>query len=242
MSLLQSKRKSIKTRGIFAAILGVRLSGKSTVAGTLPGKSAMMTAKTFETGSASAEQLAKNLGAELDVYEFTSSKDLIAMCKEAALTYNNIFIDGASGLTEILYRQPDIAKAVQKNAWDGYALLGDYVEDALLAIKDLTEVDGGVNIFVTASVDPKYDQAGNILEYVIESKGKSIIKNIRKIFPVVVSLRAAFNENGHRLDEPEMITKTEGVYSGRIDSLLAQDNPGILPADLTTLISLIKGA
>jgi hypothetical protein len=242
MSLLQSKRKSIKTRGVFAAILGQRLGGKSTIAGTLPGKSAMLTAKTFETGSATAEKLAANLGAELDVYEFTSAKDLAAMCKEAAETYDNIFIDGATGLTEILYRQSDITKALQKNSWDGFALLGDQVEDALLAIKDLTERDGGVNIFVTASVEPKYDQAGNVIELVIESKGKSVIKNLRKIFPVVVSLRPAYDENGHVLDEPEMVTKTDGVHSGRIDSLLAQDNPGLLPADLSALINLIKGA
>lgn len=164
------------------------------------------------------------------------------MCKEAAETYDNIFIDGATGLTEILYRQSDITKALQKNSWDGFALLGDQVEDALLAIKDLTERDGGVNIFVTASVEPKYDQAGNVIELVIESKGKSVIKNLRKIFPVVVSLRPAYDENGHVLDEPEMVTKTDGVHSGRIDSLLAQDNPGLLPADLSALINLIKGA
>lgn len=240
-SLLQSKRKVIANRGIFAAILGTRLSGKSTIAGTLPGKSAMLTAKTFETGSGSAEKMAKDLGASLDVFEFSSAKDLVAMAKEAAAEgYENIFIDGASGLTEVLYRTPEISKKMVTNQWDAYALLADHVEDALLAIKDLTDKDGGVNVFVTASVEPKYDQAGNVIEMVIESKGKSVIKNLRKIFPVVVTLRPMYDENGHKLDAPEMVTKTDGVYSGRIDSLLNQDNPGLLNADLRDLINLVK--
>jgi len=243
MSLLQSKRKVIANRGVFAAILGARLSGKSTIAGTLPGRSAMFTAKTFETGSGSAQKMAKDLGSDLDVFEFSSAKDLVAMAKEAvAEGYENLFIDGASGLTEVLYRQTDIARKIAANGWDGYALLADQVEDALLAIKDLTDKDGGVNVFVTASVEPKYDQAGNVIELTVESKGRSVIKNLKKLFSVVVTLRPAYDENGHVYDAPEMVTKTDGVYAGRIDSMLNQDNPGVLPADLSALIQLIKGA
>lgn len=240
-SLLQSKRKVIANRGIFAAILGTRLSGKSTIAGTLPEKSAMLTAKTFETGSGSAEKMARDLGTSLDVFEFSNAKDLVAMAKAAiAEGYENLFIDGASGLTEILYRTPDISRKMTSNQWDAYAMLADQVEDCLLALKELTDKDGGVNIFVTAAVEPKYDQAGNLIELIVESKGKSVIKNLRKIFPVVVTLRPVYDENGQKLDAPEMVTKTDGIYSGRIDSLLNQDNPGVLNADLQELINLVK--
>ena len=243
MSLLQSRRKVIANRGAFVAILGQRLSGKSTIAGTLPGKSAMFTARIFETGSASAQTMADRNGATLDVYEFSNGKELTALVKEAvAEGYENIFIDGVSGLTEILFRLPEISKAITKSAWDGYAMLGDQVEDVLLSLKEIAEKDGGPNIFVTAAIEPKYDQAGNVIEMMVESRGKSVLKGLRRLFPVVVSLIPAYDENGIKLDVPDLLCKTDGVYPGRIDSLLAQDNPGVLNADLSALISLIKGA
>jgi hypothetical protein len=242
MSLLQSKRKSVKKRGIFAAVTGQRLSGKSTLAGTLSGKTAMLTARMFETGSTSAESLATRLGGTLDVFEFSSAKELIAMAKEASETYDNIYIDGASGLTEILYRTPEIAKAIDKNSWDGFAKLGDAVEDVLLSIKELAETDDGPNVFVTAALEAKYDAAGSIIELAIEAKGKSVIKNLRKIFPIVLCLRPSYDADGQVLDVPELVTKTDGPFGARIDSLLADENPGVMPADLSDLINLIKGA
>lgn len=240
-SLLQSKRKSVKSRGIFAAITGQRLSGKSTLAGTLPGKTAMLTTRMFETGSATAETLAARLGSSLDIFEFSSAKELLTMAKEASLTYDNIYIDGASGLTEILYRSPEITKELKKNVWDGFAMLGDSVEDVLLGIKELAEKDEGINVFVTAALEPKFDAAGNIIELAIEAKGKSVIKNLRKIFPIVVCLRPSYDEEGRLKDEPEMVTKTDGPYGARIDSLLADQNPGLLNADLAELVALVKG-
>jgi len=243
MSLLQSKRKIIANRGAFVAILGQRLAGKSTIAGTLPGKSAMFTTKLFETGSASAETMAARHGAHLDVFDFSSGKELTALVKEAVFAgYENIFVDGVSGLTELLFRLPDVSKAIAKSGWDGYAMLGDQVEDVLLSLKEIAEKDGGPNIFVTAAIEPKYDSAGNVIEMVVESRGKSVLKGLRRLFPVVVSLIPAYDENGLRLDVPDLLCKTDGVYPGRIDSLLADENPGILPADLYKLINLIKGA
>lgn len=241
MSLLQKNRKVLQSQGIFGVITGCRLSGKSTIAGTLPGKTAMLTAKLFETGSASAQVLAAQNGNALDVFEFSSAKDLIGMAQEAAASYDNIFIDGASGLTEVLYRLPEIQKLIEKNQWDGFAKLADYVEEVMLAIKSLAERQDGVNVFFTAALEPKYDSVGNIIELSVESKGKSIIKNMRKLFPVVVALRPKYDSEGHQLDQPEMVTKTDGPYGARIDSLLSNNNPGILPADLTQLIALIKG-
>jgi hypothetical protein len=243
MSLLQKHRKVLQNQGLFAAVTGMRLSGKSTLAGTLPGKTAMLTAKLFETGSASAVSLAAEMGNKLDVFEFSTAKELIELAKEAdAAGYDNIYVDGASGLTEVLYRLPEIQKLMDKNSWDAYSKLGDYVEDVMLTLKPIAERDGGPNIFFTAALEPKYDQLGNVIELAIESKGKSVIKNIRKIFPVVVALRAKVDGEGNTLPVPELVTKTDGVYGARIDSMLAHHNPGSITADLTQLISLIKGA
>ena len=70
MSILAKYKLEQKQRGIFGAITGLRLAGKSTLAGTLPGKTAMLTARLFETGSGSAIALAKQLGNYIDVYVF----------------------------------------------------------------------------------------------------------------------------------------------------------------------------
>jgi hypothetical protein len=241
MSLLKSKRKVIANRGAFVAVLAPRLGGKSTLAGTLPGRSAMFTTRTFETGSASAEKLAKDLGAHLDVFEFSSGKELIAMAKEAVDEgYENLYVDGVSGLTELAFRSPEVTKKMTTNVWDAYALLGDTVEEVLLSLKEIAEKDGGPNIFVTAAIEPKHDAAGNVIEMVVESRGKSVLKGLRRLFPVVVSLVPAYDDDGNKLDVPQMLCKTDGVHPGRIDSLLAQDNPGRLDADLQQLITLIK--
>jgi hypothetical protein len=241
VSLLEKNRKLIKNQGLFAAVTGQRLSGKSTLAGTLPGKTAMLTAKLFETGSASAVKLASEYGNKLDVFEFSNARELIEMANEAVKAgYDNLYIDGASGLTEVLYRLPEIQKLLDKNQWDAYAKLADYIEDVMLAIKPLAEKDGGVNVFFTAALEPKYDQHGNVIELAVESKGKSVIKNMRKIFPVVVALRPKYDQEGRQMDQPELVTKTDGVYGARIDSLLSHHNPGKIDADLTKLIALIK--
>lgn len=243
MSLLQKHRKVLQNQGLFAAITGMRLSGKSTLAGTLPGKTAMFTAKLFETGSASAVALAAERGNKLEVFEFSTARELIDMAKEAdAAGYDNIYVDGASGLTEVLYRLPEIQKLLDKNSWDAYAKLGDYVEDVMLSLKPIAEKDGGPNVFITAALEPKYDQLGNVIELAIESKGKSVIKNIRKIFPVVVALRTKFDAEGQPMSTPELVTKTDGVYGARIDSMLAHNNPGVIDADLTKFIQVVKGA
>lgn len=232
MSILQQNRLNLQKRGLFCAITGKRLAGKSTLAGTLPGKTAMLTAALFETGSGSATALAKELGNELDVFTFNSIGELKEMITEASKSYNNIYIDSATGVTELVYRSPKIVAALKKNTWDAFREIADIVEDLMLHTKALTE-QSELNIFYSISLIEK----DGVL--VPEAKGNAVVKNIRAIFPVVLALRPEFNEDGESL-EPSLITKTTGEYGARIDDLLAANNPGILPADLSKVIDLLK--
>lgn len=242
LSILERKRLSLKKSGVFGVVVGARLGGKSTLAGTLSGKTAMLQAELFETGSGSAIAKAKELGNHLDVYTFGNVSELLELVGELAHSdYDNIYIDGSTGITEQLYRKADISAAIKKNTWDGFRIVSDEVERVMLTTKQLTE-EFGKNVFFTLSVAEKYDTLGNLIEIKAEQKGNAVVKNIRAIFPVVVALRSRFDEEGNQLDEPELVTKTDGLYAARIDSILAKQNPGIIyPANLAKIIKLSKG-
>ena len=234
MGILAKNKLNLAKRGIFGAITGRRLAGKTTLAGTLPGKTAMFTADLFETGASSAIALAKSLGNTLDVYTFDSISSLVEMIEEASTEYDNIYIDSATGVTELMYRSTEISAAIKKNSWDGFRLLADRVEDLMLRTKSLTE-KSGLNIFYTISLVENKD---SILAP--ESKGNSVVKNIRAIFPVVVALSPKFDDDGNLLP-PDLVTASDGEYAARIDGLLTNDNPGIIEPDLSKLINLLKG-
>ena len=53
-SILEKYSKASVKKGVFIIIKGTRLSGKSTIAGTLKGKSILAQAALLETGSNSA--------------------------------------------------------------------------------------------------------------------------------------------------------------------------------------------
>ena len=242
LSILERKRLSLSKAGVFAVVVGPRLGGKSTLAGTLTGKTAMLQAELFETGSGSAISKAEEMGNHLEVFTFGNVTELLELVEELSTSdFDNIYIDGSTGITEQLYRKTDIAAAIKKNSWDGFRLVADEVERVMLTTKQLTE-EFGKNVFFTLSVAEKYDSLGNLIEIKAEQKGNAVVKNIRAIFPVVVALRARFDEEGNQMDEPELITKTDGLYAARIDNLLAKQNPGLIyPANLSELINLSKG-
>ena len=240
MSILEKKRMVMKDKGVFGVILAERLGGKSTLGGTLPGKTAMLTAGLFETGAGSAIAKAKELKNDLQVFRFDSLNEYFKMLEELKESdFDNIYIDGASGITEMIYRQADIKAAIKKNSWDGFREVADKVEEQILATKELAEIFNK-NVFYTMSVAPEMDKLGNVLSLKPEQKGNATVKNMKAIFPVVVSLRPKFDDDGNQLDEPELVTKTDNIYSGRLDDILSTQNPGTLPADLSTVISLLR--
>ena len=151
-----------------------------------------------------------------------------------AKTYDNIYVDSATGVTELMYRTPEMQMAIKKNSWDGFRVLAEKVEELMLKTKELTE-DGKTNIFYTVSLVPTKEGG---LEP--EAKGSSVTKNIRAIFPIVVALMPQKDEEGNALP-PRLITSSMAGYSARLDDILIQHNPGSLDANLTTLIKFLKG-
>lgn len=243
MSILDKKRKNMQTRGIFAAVCAERLVGKSTLAGTAPGKVAMLTAQSFETGDQAALQLSEKLGNQLteaDFFEFSGAGELNEII-EALIEegYETIYIDGMSGLTELLCRTQIFKDKSKKDKWEAWGWLAEDVEDVILNTKKYADQQG-INIFYTVAIKPDLDKAGNVIGYSQEIKGNKTSKNIKSIFPTVITLVPNVTEEGETLDAPLMLTKTQGLHTARIDSILADRNPGVLEADLSQLIKLIR--
>lgn len=226
-----------KSNGVFICVAGERLSGKSTIAATLPGKTLLLQASVLETGSNSATKLAKQLKNKLDVVDFTSLDDLVALLDEARKSdYNNIFIDGISAVTEMKLGQPDVQAVLKRDQWGAYRIIGEAVRNFLKMAKSIASEDGKV-VAISLALQPKRDANGNLTELVPSVKGNVAISEISRLAPIFVTLRMAYDEEGNSIRE--MVTKTDSVYPGRIDSLLDNNNPGVLDADLSVLLKLI---
>ncbi len=227
-----------KSQGIFMVVAGERLMGKSTIAGTLPGKTLLLQAAVLETGSNSAAKLAAQLKNSLDVVDFQSLDDLVALLDEARDSdYANIYIDGISAVTEMKLTQPDVQAVLKRDQWGAYRLVGEAVRNFLKMAKSIASEDGKI-VVISLALQPKRDANGNLTELVPSVKGNVAISEISRLAPVFVTLRMTHNEEGDTVRE--MVTKTDEVYPGRIDSLLDSDNPGVLPADLSALLKLLK--
>lgn len=244
MSTLKKYQKKKRKQGVFAVVAGLRLSGKSTIAGSLPGKTAYLQADLWETGSDSALKLAKKLGNDLtedDIVSFESLSELVEIMGDLATdkTYDNIYIDGMSAISEMVCRMPEVAKTMKKNNWDGFREVKEYMSNFLIECKKLAE-HRGKNVFVTLALTAKHDTLGNVTDLVPDCKGNAYLSFFTAIGRTVVCTNSYITEEGEVIRE--LITKNDGTYSARIDSLLDDENPGIIrPASLASVINLIKG-
>lgn len=238
MSIMERLKKVDRDTGIFGVVGGLRLDGKSTLGGTLPGKTLLLQADVIETGSESALALASRLGNQLDVVSFDSLHDCLDILKDKEiLEYDNIYIDGLSAINEMRYVAEDVQKASKKNIWDAFRILGDDLRKFLLTAKKITTL--GPNVFLTLAYKSTVDANGNISELKPDVKGNVTISEIQRLCPVVVAVTKSFDDDGKLVRK--LLTKSDEVYPARVDSLLDDDNPGVLPADLSLVIDLIKG-
>ncbi len=238
MSLKDKIKKRQQASAVFAVIAGERLQGKTTLVGTAPGRTLLLQAAVLETGSRSAEQLAAQKGYHLDVVDFHSLADLVDSMEEAATSdYDNIYIDGISAVTEMKLEEPEIQKLVKKDQWGAYREIGASVRNFIKLAKGLA-TNHGKNTFITLAFQPKRDVNGHLVELVPSCKGNVAVSEISRLCPVFVTLRTGYDENDQ--ERREMVIKSDGVYPGRCDSLLDQDNPGVIEADLGVLLNLLK--
>ncbi len=221
--------------GTVALILGERLAGKTTIAGTLPGKTLLLQAKLRESGTGSAEALATATGNNLEAVLFENYGDLRELITEAVeLKYDNIFIDGLSAITEQLEISPEFKRACgsKKNIFDGFRYLGMQVEDLIMSAKTIA-IDTGINIFFTMALKRKdVDGAPVILPV---CKGNIALEALKKMIGVVVTVTTDPITGSRTL-----LTRSQGAYFGRIDAILDGSNHGVIEPNLGTLLECIQ--
>lgn len=245
MSILARIKKEGKApaKKLFGVIAGQRLVGKTTLAGTLPGKTLLLQAAVLESGSQSAEMLAKKGGHDLSVMTFHSLAELVELVAELKQDsdFDNIYIDGLSAITEMKMKDPTTAALIKKSVWDGYRELGDFVTDVILHLKELTyptSTKKAKNVFVTCALIAKQDKAGNVIDVALDVKGNVAVTSVTKLGECVATVYLRQTEEGQ---ERVLLTKTFDYWPGRIDGILDEDNPGIIPADLSQLLKLKEG-
>lgn len=235
------KKQKQQSSGFMAAIGGARLSGKSTLAGTLPGSTLVIQPAGIEAGNTSPMELAKKLGNKLDLIEVENHGQLFEVLQDTGLLkYDNIYVDGISAFTEMVYSSPEFATKTAKNKWDGFDYIKDQSGQLVLACKELAEKHDK-NVFITYSLKEKTDENGNVASVEMDAKGNATKTIVEGRSPNVVAAVAVTKEDGSLVRG--LITKNKGPYVARLGNLLDEDNPGkIIPADLSTLLTIIGRA
>lgn len=224
-----------------AALGGARLSGKSTLAGTLPGSTLVIQPAGIEAGNTSPIELAKKLGNKLDIIEVESHGQMFEVLQESAiLSYDNIYVDGISAFTEMIYNSPEFITRSTKNKWDGFDYIKDQSGKLVLVCKELAEKNDK-NVFITYALKEKTDENGNIASVEMDAKGNATKTIIESKSPNVITAVAVTKEDGSLVRG--LLTKNKGPYVARLGNLLDEDNPEkIIPADLATLLTIVGRA
>lgn len=237
MSLKERINNKSKSEGLFVVVGGMRLDGKTTLAGTLPGKTLLLYAKVLETGSDSATALAKKNKHKLDSAAFDSLEDLVGLLQEAVQEkYDNIYIDGCSAVNYMKHISDEVQAAAKKNVWDSYALLADSMRQFLRLAK-MISLDHGINVFITLSYKSTLNNNGDIIKLSPVLKGNITMSEIHSLVPIVLAVKRDVDEDGDL--QRVLLTKSDAVYPARVDGLLDEDNPGILLPDLRQLFKLL---
>lgn len=239
MGLIDKLRKQKQeSSGFMAAIGGARLSGKSTLAGTLPGSTLVIQPAGIEAGNTSPVELGKKLGNKVDLIEIESHLQIFeVLTDKEVLAYDNIYVDGISAFTEMVYGSPEFQKKSVKNKWDGF----DYIKDQstkLVALCKEISAAHDKNVFVTYSLKEKTDENGNVTSVEMDAKGNATKTLVEGKSPNVLAAVAVNKDDGSLVRG--LITKNNGPYVGRLGNLLDEDNPGkIIPANLAELLTIV---
>jgi len=245
----QASQKNAKGKA-FTVICGRRLSGKTTLAGTLPGTSVLLYNRLKESDTECAENLAKKLGHKLHVFNFNTvtggelslDDHLNALAKDTEV--DNVYIDGATSVANILYDDPQVQVALEKNVWEGYRMIGDQVCSIIEKAKLLTMSSHAVkpkNVFITASLTTKTDANGNMLDVKFDIRGQMGITSLTEKAPNVLVIRDDITDSETGSEVRMMMTRTANYWPARISGLLGDENPGVMAPDLREFFKL-KGS
>lgn len=236
------KQQSPEGKRLFGVVCGPRLGGKTTLAGTLPGRTLLLQSVVRESGSESAQALAKLNGHQLDVANFSTVEELLAILKECSSdeAFDNVYVDGLSSITDQKFDDPVIRKLVKTDNWAAFREIGAAAETVIMTLKELTypeKTKKPKNTWITCALDIKLDKNGSVADVSLSTKGNLAATAVTKFGECVVTVlpptKTEAGETGHR-----MITRTTDWWPGRIDGLLHGQNPGMLDADLSKLLAL----
>ncbi len=220
---------------LFAVIAGPRLGGKTTISGTLPGKTHMLQAAVLESGSRSAQVLAKRRGNELIVEEFDDLVDLWPKLDKAFKSdADHIFIDGYSAINDLRWGMDDVQRVHKNNAFQAYDVHGQDMVKLLRRIKEYSY--GDKNVFITCAL--KVEAKDNAVDVRLECKGKMAVTEITKIGEAVLTVALLPSEGG--VLKRTLITKSVDSWPGRIDGILDDQNPTTMEPDLGLVLQLLK--
>ncbi len=154
-----------------------------------------------------------------------------------------MYVDGLTAINEVVYRDPKTQALKNKDSFKAYALIGDTTDRILTDLKRLTYQDANAkakNVFITVAL--KVENEGGVTDVKLEVKGKVSVTSITKLGEAVLTIvPPTKTEDG--TTQHSLLTKSDGVWPGRVDGLLADQNPGVIePANLTTFLKLIEGA
>jgi hypothetical protein len=246
MSILKrlEASKNEASKKLFAVVAGQRLSGKSSLAGTLPGKTLLLQAAVYESGSKSAVKLSQKLGNDLTILTFNSTLELRDIVKELTADdqFDNIYVDGVGSITDMKMAEPKMIAAAKADVWGAYRVLGDEMRVMLHELKALTypgKSPKPKNVFVTCALEIKQDKSGAIVDVSLQAKGNIAISEITRLGEAVVTCLAP-TPTDKGMSDHRLLTKTDGVFPGRIDGLLPEENSGIVePANLSVVLKAL---
>jgi hypothetical protein len=233
MSLLQAIQEEQKASGRLIVIGGKRLDGKTTLCGTLPGKTLLLYHKTLETGYKAAMKLAKKNGNDLTKAGFSTLEELVEHLQEGVtMDFDHIYIDGCSSVAELKLKTLKANKKPKESIWDLYAELGQTMTNLLLLMKQQADITG-INMFITLAYKTNNDGS---LE--ADLHGNVTMASIKKLCPTVMAVTNTFDEDGKM--ERILITKSNAEYPARVDGFLDDENPGQFPANLETVLKFFE--
>lgn len=246
MSILAkvSKQEHVAAATSYALIVGRSSSGKTTVAGSVPGKTLLLQIRDREFGCESAIALARSLGNEVIPYSISTIQELLDIAIELRTDkdYDNVYVDGWSAITFMLAESPDIAPMIEGrkggNSFVGYARIQTDVAKIQKAYAELTYPDiiKPKSVFFTLAIDVKTDANGVATDIVPVMKGKASYQEFTRPSPTIVTLAVQHSEEGERRI---MLTKNHGPYLARINGILDKDNVGIMEPDLSLIMNTL---
>jgi len=245
--MVEKKKLSIKERvaqhksnkGNFCCVMGARLGGKTTLAGTLKEPTLLLQAARLETNSKSALKLASENGYKLDVISFSSLDELAEIFEEfkESKEYKNLYIDSLSAIGDLVYDRPDIQKLLNKDVWQGYRTLGSEIVNFILKCKDFVD-NSDKNVFLTLALKEKTDNQGFVTKLDLIMKGNMSLEMLQKVCPNIICLFREEDEECNSIRK--MAIRSHDVYNSRIDGILdsCEKIPAVVTPDLELFLKV----